>query len=525
VLALTTSHWVAGADGDSKELSLVLRDRTPSETDPDIFHVRERPQHWDAKKTAVIICDMWDLHHCKRAVDRVAEMAPRMNDVIAKARECGVFVIHAPSSCMDAYQGTVMRNRAMAAPPAKNLPKEIDRWCNRIPAEEKGRYPIDQDDGGEDDEKDEHAAWAAKLVGLGRDPKAPWKSEYDRLKMDERDAISDSGVEIWNMLEERGINNVILMGVHTNMCVLGRPFGLRQLAKNGKNVVLMRDMTDTMYNPARWPRVSHFRGTDLIVEHIEKFVCPTVTSDQILGGKAFRFKADVRPLALLAISEDEYKTEQTLPAFFRDVVQDRLGVDAKILVGDPKPPHNLPALAEALDTADLLVVSIRRRSLPAHDLDAVRKFIGAGKPVVGIRTASHAFDAKGPLAEGRAVWPTFDADVLGGHYSGHYGLGPKTTVASARGAASHSILNGVQMPLVTQGSLYKVSPLATTTTTLLVGSIPGQAPEPVAWINQSGQSRVFYTSLGAPEDFRRPDFRRLLSNGILWTLDQPIPAP
>ena len=81
------------------------------------------------------------------------------------------------------------------------------------------------------------------------------------------------------------------------------------------------------------------------------------------------------------------------------------------------------------------------------------------------------------------------------------------------------------MPLVTQGSLYKVSPLATTTTTLLVGSIPGQAPEPVAWINQSGQSRVFYTSLGAPEDFSRPDFRRLLSNGILWTLDQPIPAP
>ena len=153
-----------------------------------------------------------------------------------------------------------MRKRAMAAPTAKNLPKDIDRWCNRIPAEEKGRYPIDQDDGGEDDEKAEHAAWAAKLVGLGRDPRAPWKSQCDRLTMDERDAISDSGVEIWNLLEERGIDNVILMGVHTNMCVLGRPFGLRQLAKNGKNVVLMRDMTDTMYNPARWPHVSHFRG-------------------------------------------------------------------------------------------------------------------------------------------------------------------------------------------------------------------------------------------------------------------------
>src|SRR5207302_4566412 len=197
-----------------------------------------------------------------------------------------------PSSCRAPYEDTPMRRRAREAPAAKNLPKDIGSWCKQIPAEEKGRYPIDQSDGGEDDEPAEHAAWAAKLTAMGRNPRAPWKSQIDVLKMDERDAVSDSGVEIWNLLEERGINNVILMGVHTNMCVLGRPFGLRQLAKNGKHVVLMRDLTDTMYNPARSPHVSHFRGTDLIVEHVEKFVCPSITSDQILGGKPFRFKND-----------------------------------------------------------------------------------------------------------------------------------------------------------------------------------------------------------------------------------------
>jgi hypothetical protein len=69
------------------------------------------------------------------------------------------------------------------------------------------------------------------------------------------------------------------------------------MAKNGKHVVLMRDMTDTMYNPARSPYVNHFQGTDLIVEHIEKFVCPTITSDQFLGGKPFRFKGDGRTSA------------------------------------------------------------------------------------------------------------------------------------------------------------------------------------------------------------------------------------
>src|SRR5262249_31170080 len=130
------------------------------------------------------------------------------------------------------------------------------------------------------------------LADMGRNPKAPWKSQHAGLKIHDTDAISDSGVEIWNLLEERGISNVILVGVHTNMCVLGRPFGLRQMAKNGKNVVLMRDLTDTMYNPKSWPHVTHFRGTELIIEYIEKCVCPTITSDQLIGGQPFRFSSD-----------------------------------------------------------------------------------------------------------------------------------------------------------------------------------------------------------------------------------------
>jgi type 1 glutamine amidotransferase/nicotinamidase-related amidase len=426
---------------------------------------------------------------------------------------------------MAAYEDTPMRKRAKDAPRAKNLPKDISEWCRQIPAEEKGRYPIDQSDGGEDDEKEEHAKWAARLTELGRNPKAPWKSQYDVLKMEERDAVSDSGVEIWNMLEERGIDKVILVGVHTNMCVLGRPFGLRQMAKNGKTVVLMRDMTDTMYNPARWPHVSHFRGTDLIVEHVEKYVCPTITSDQVLGGKPYRFKGDVRPLAVVAISEDEYKTDRTLPAFLRDVVQDRLGVDTKVLLADPKDPDVIPGLAEALGKADLLVVSMRRRALPEKDLDAVRKFLAAGKPVVGIRTASHAFDAKGKLAEGRAVWPKFDPEVLGGNYSGHHRAGAKTEVKAVPDAVKHAILSGVQTPFSGHGSLYKVSPLAKSATPLLAGAIPDQPQEPVAWVNQYGKARVFYTSLGTPEDFQQAPFRRMLSNAILWALDKPIPTP
>jgi hypothetical protein len=59
-------------------------------------------ESWLPSRTAVIVCDMWDLHHCKNAVIREGEMAPRMNEVLEKARAAGVFIIHAPSSCMKA---------------------------------------------------------------------------------------------------------------------------------------------------------------------------------------------------------------------------------------------------------------------------------------------------------------------------------------------------------------------------------------------------------------------------------------
>lgn len=256
---------------------------------------RAREERWDPAKTAIIVCDVWDLHHCLNAVRRLEEFAPRLNEVVKDARKRGVTVIHSPSDCMPAYEAHPARKRATETPKAAKLPRDIESWCSRIPAEERATYPIDQSDGGEDDDPKEHAEWAAKLKGLGRNPGMPWKKQLDAIEIDpERDYISDRGDEVWSILEARGIENVILTGVHTNMCVLGRPFGLRQMARNGKNAVLMRDMTDCMYNPKRWPYVDHFTGNDLIVAHVERYVCPTITSDQLLGGEPFRSKTDKR---------------------------------------------------------------------------------------------------------------------------------------------------------------------------------------------------------------------------------------
>jgi nicotinamidase-related amidase len=243
------------------------------------FAVVEKAETWSAKQTAIIICDMWDRHWCRGATARVGELAPRLSAFATAARERGALIIHAPSGCIEVYKDHPGRRLAQAAPRAANLPKDIGSWCKQIPAETKGTYPIDQSDGGCDCEP------SCRTFNA-------WNRQIESIQIADEDAISDSGVEIWNLLEQRGVRNVILVGVHTNMCVLGRPFGLRQLVRNGRHAVLARDLTDTMYNSRAWPHVSHFRGTELIIEHIEKYVCPTITSDQLLGGGPFRFAED-----------------------------------------------------------------------------------------------------------------------------------------------------------------------------------------------------------------------------------------
>ena len=190
------------------------------------------------------------------------------------------------------------------------------------------------------------------------------------------------------------------------------------MARYGKNVVLVRDLTDTMYNSRSWPYVSHFEGTDRIVEHIEKYVCPTITSTDLTGQPAVPFQPDDRPRAVFLIGEDEYKTETTLPAFASQGaraagralhVRDRRPEDAPRLPGHRGPGRRRPAGRE------------RPPPRPtAEQMAIIRKYVESGKPLVGIRTACHAFDARGKAPAGHAEWTTFDPDVLGGHYTGHH---------------------------------------------------------------------------------------------------------
>ena len=512
------SIFVVAADKprtSSGQDTLILDARSRVETSDSSgkFTVVYKRLEWNPSDTAIIICDMWDKHWCEGATSRVAELAPVINKVVSKARDRGVLIIHAPSETMSYYKDHPARKHAQNAPKATNLPDGIGNWCKWIGKdEEKAGYPIDHSDGGCD---------CRPKCKEG----SPWQKQINTIEISDEDAVSDSGVEIWNLLEHRGIKNLILTGVHTNMCVLGRPFGLRNMARFGKNVVLIRDLTDTMYNSRAKPFVSHFTGTDLVVEHVERFVCPTITSTVFTGQPASRFSADKRPRAVLISAESEYKAAETLPDFAHQL-QTEYGLSCEILqagTDEKSKERNYICGMESLVDADLAVVFARRRAFPAKQMQYLHDYLESGKPLLALRTASHAFDTRGSTPAGHVEWREFDHDVLGGNYTGHYSAGPPATITAATGAQDHTILSGVKTPFISTGSLYKTSPLAGSAQLLLTGSIPDQKPEPVAWTNMYKQARIFYTSLGHPDDFGNPQFRWLLINAVFWAMDKPVP--
>lgn len=221
------------------------------------------------------------------------------------------------------------------------------------------------------------------------------------------------------------------------------------------------------------------------------------------------FGAD--PLKIVFVSgEYEYFSRETLPPW-----AERLSREYQVqtvFLSRPEDPkiESIEGL-EQLETADMIVLFIRRMTLPPQQLDHFKKYVRSGKPLLGLRTASHAFEN----------WPEFDATVLGGNYGRHHGNALKTSVSLVPEQRDHPILRGVT-PFVSEGSLYRNTPLQPGARPLLTGAVTGKAPEPVAWTHTFQGARVFYTSLGHPRDFQEESFLKLVHNAIEWALERPL---
>ena len=227
------------------------------------------------------------------------------------------------------------------------------------------------------------------------------------------------------------------------------------------------------------------------------------------------------PQIVFMIGEGEYDTRTTLPAFAKAELEPR-GIRCTFCILPSEEDDDFPKL-ESLRDADLLFISVRRHAPPKEQMELIRAHIAAGKAVAGIRTASHAFGKRKGETEG--AWETFDRDVLGGTYNDHYGKGVITFAKPVAEAAEHPVLTGIgPEEFRVPSHLYKYPALGEKVTKLMTARMEGRKEvEPVAWVKNAENRRVFYTSLGSAEDFAVPQFRRLLLNGILWSLGLPVP--
>ncbi len=167
--------------------------------------------------------------------------------------------------------------------------------------------------------------------------------------------------------------------------------------------------------------------------------------------------------------------------------------------------EKLPNL-EVLAQADLMFVFARRMKLVEPQMKLIRAHWEKGKPIVGVRTASHAFQ--------KADNEIFDRQVMGGNYQGHFSDERVKVTHLLKG---HPVLRGVKV--FPSGKLYKAGPLAKGTTVLQQGDI-GTDKQNVSWVNTWKGGRTFYTSLGIPEDFKDKDFKQMLVNAIYWTSER-----
>ncbi|MBI1336531.1 MAG: hypothetical protein GC164_06175 [Phycisphaera sp.] len=245
--------------------------------------------------------------------------------------------------------------------------------------------------------------------------------------------------------------------------------------------------------------------------------------------------------------DEEYRSEEALP-MLAQVMAKHHGFKCTVLFAiDPKTGHvspnaqtNIPGMHH-LATADMLVMLIRFRELPDADMKYFVDYVFSGKPVMGLRTSTHAFqyqrNPNSPYAKYDCENKTYDGgfgrQVLGEKWVAHYGHHAHEATRGIPNSSStnHPILKGVG-PIWCPTDVYEVHP-PSDVRVLVDGHVltgmdpsdtnkPGMPPLPVAWIRepnpQKGTGRVFCSTMGAAIDLKDQNLRRLLVNGIYWCM-------
>jgi hypothetical protein len=248
VVKILVAVFCAIAATQGAEMELALQSRDPATGKILFTNEKVDPVH-----VGVIAVDVWNYHWCKTATMRVDAIVPRMNKALAAARSLGMTVMLCPSDVVDNYVGYPQREAVLALP-LFPVPAVSNVTCPTVP-----------DAGG---------------CACGRERCAVnygWDGMHPGLQIGEADLMPDTQAEVYAICKRNGLTHLIYVGFHTQVCLLGKPMGLKAMKSAGLNCQLARDMTDAHpgYDPAR--DFTPDLNTEQVVEHFEKYLAPTIS--------------------------------------------------------------------------------------------------------------------------------------------------------------------------------------------------------------------------------------------------------
>lgn len=255
---------------------------------------------------------------------------------------------------------------------------------------------------------------------------------------------------------------------------------------------------------------------------------------------------------VLVSGDEEYRSEQSLPQLAQ-ILATRHGFRTTVLFAidrstgkvNPDQRDNIPHL-EALDSADLLILLTRFRDLPDEQMKHIYDYVQAGKPIVGLRTATHAFEIKTSPTYQTWTWNSkepaggFGQFVLGETWVSHHGQhGKQATRGRFPAKVNSELLNGIaDGEIFGPSDVYTVKHLPEDARVVLSGEVVAgmtasdPAAEgvqnspmmPIAWTRRYKGGRIFTTTMGASQDFENEGLRRLVVNAVYWCLGMRVPV-
>lgn len=240
------------------------------ERDFQIWKVEEKIEEISPSNTAFIICDVWDKHRCYSANVRSEKIIPRIAKTVEVARQRGTLIFHCPSLVIGYYKNFEA---------FKRMENELVNYKRKAFVAKTKKSPPDCPlEVGR--ESCETSGSKSKSV---TEEKLTWRRQHPDIRIDnKKDVISIDGSLISHYLDYRNIQYVFIAGFHLNVCLLMQQFGIKSMVNLGKSMLLLRDLTDSFYNPKHAPYVSHEEGTQIAIGYVEKFWCPSLLSKDII---------------------------------------------------------------------------------------------------------------------------------------------------------------------------------------------------------------------------------------------------